>query len=120
MPHSGQDPALLLDMMDSARAIVQMVSEMTYGAYAGDRRTRRAIEREVEIIGEAARKVSRAFQEAHPEVPWRRIVAQRHKLAHEYGEIEDEILWRVATVHIPELVALLEPLTPPSALEAED
>jgi len=107
-------------MMDSARAVAQMVSGMTFEAYAGDRRTRRAIEREVEIIGEAARKVSRAFQEAHPEVPWRRIVAQRHKLAHEYGEIEDEILWRVATVHIPELVALLEPLMPPSPAEGEE
>jgi len=119
MPHSDQDPALLLDMMDSARAIVEMVSGMTYEAYAGDRRTRRAIEREVEIIGEAARKVSRAFQEAHPEVPWRRIVAQRHKLAHEYGEIEDEILWRVATVHIPELIALVEPLVPPLPPEGD-
>lgn len=112
MPRRQQDPALVLDMMDSARAIVEMVSGMAYTDYAGDRRTRRAIEREVEIIGEAARKVSQAFQNAHPEVPWRKIVAQRHKLAHEYGEIEDEILWRVATVHIPELIDLLAPLLP--------
>ena len=81
MPRSQEDPALLLDMMDSARAIVEMVAGMTYSAYAADRRTRRAIEREIEIIGEAARKVSAGFQDAHPQVPWRKIVAQRHKLA---------------------------------------
>jgi len=40
MPPSQRDPALLLDMMDSARAIVEMVSGMTYAAYAADRRTR--------------------------------------------------------------------------------
>ena len=112
MRHSAADAALLLDMMDSARAIVEMVSEMMYTTYVRDRRTRRAIEREVEIIGEAARKVSPACRDAHPEVPWRKIVAQRHKLAHEYGEIEDEILWRVATVHVPELIELLKPLAP--------
>ena len=92
---------------------------MTCELYAADRRTRRAVEREVEIIGEAARQVSDSFQEAHPEIPWRKIVAQRHKLAHEYGEIQDEILWRVATVHIPELTALLEPLLPPLPPDGE-
>jgi len=120
MPHSHEDDALLLDMMDSARAIVGMVSGMAYSDYAGDRRTRRAIEREVEIIGEAARKVSKGLQDAHPEIPWRKIVGQRHKLAHEYGEIEDEIIWRVATVHIPELIDLLEPLIPSIPPEEDD
>jgi uncharacterized protein with HEPN domain len=108
-----QDQALLLDMLDSARAVVQMVSGMTYEVYAADRRTRRAVEREVEIIGEAARKVSQTFQDSHPEIPWRKIMGQRHKLAHEYGEIEDAVLWRVATFHVPELIAQLEPLVPP-------
>ena len=120
MPHSHEDAALLLDMMDSARAIVEMVSGMGYSDYAGDRRTRRAIEREVEIIGEAARKVSEGLQDAHREIPWRKIVGQRHKLAHEYGEIEDEILWRVATVHVPELIDLLAPLIPPNSTDEDD
>jgi uncharacterized protein with HEPN domain len=49
----------------------------------------------------------------HPEIPWGRIIAQRNVLAHEYGEIEDEIVWAVATVSIPDLIFLLEPLVPP-------
>ncbi|MCY2924353.1 MAG: DUF86 domain-containing protein [Planctomycetota bacterium] len=108
-----EDNALLLDMLDSARAVVDMISGMRYEGYAADRRTRRAVEREVEIIGEAARKVSQPFQDLHPEIPWRKIMGQRHMLAHEYGEIQDEVLWRVATFHIPELIAQLEPLAPP-------
>jgi len=113
MRRDERDPALLVDMLDSARAVVELVRGMTYVAYTRDRRTRRAVEREVEIIGEAARNVSEVFQESHPDIPWRKIVAQRHKLAHEYGEIQDEILWKVATVHVPELIPLLEPLIPP-------
>jgi uncharacterized protein with HEPN domain len=113
MRHKKADPALLLDMLESARAVAEMVKGMGFEAYAADRRTRRAVEREVEIIGEASRKVSQGFQNDHPEIPWVKIRGQRHKLAHEYAEIEDEILWRVATVHVPELIALLEPLIPP-------
>jgi len=110
-PETG-DAALLLDMLDSARSICGMVKGMSLVDYAADRRTRRAVERELEIIGEAARRVSTGFQSRHPEIPWRKIVGQRHKLAHEYGEIQDEIVWRVATIHVPELVALLAPLVP--------
>jgi uncharacterized protein with HEPN domain len=74
---------------------------------------RRAVERSLEIIGEAARGVSDRFKAEHPEIPWRAITAQRHILAHEYGEIDDERIWRVAITHIPELVRQLQPLVPP-------
>jgi uncharacterized protein with HEPN domain len=107
------DQALLLDMLDSAKAVVEMVSGMTLAGYVADRRTRRAVEREVEIIGEAARSVSEEFRDSHAEIPWRKIMGQRHRLAHEYGEILDEVLWRVATVHVPELIESLRPLIQP-------
>ncbi len=74
---------------------------------------RAAVERTVQTIGEAASKVSRPFREAHPELPWSAIIAQRHILVHEYGVIHHDKIWRVAVVHIPALVTLLEPLIPP-------
>ena len=81
--------------------------------YKRDRMLRAAVERHIEIIGEAAGKVSKTFREEHAEIPWRKIIAQRHVLAHQYGEIEDDLIWKVATVHIPVLIAALEPLIPP-------
>jgi uncharacterized protein with HEPN domain len=63
--------------------------------------------------------VSEAFQRAHPEIPWRKIIAQRNVLAHDYGEIQDDVLWQVATVSVPELIAALEPLIPPLPPESE-
>jgi len=72
-----------------------------------------AVERRVEIIGEAARRLSDGFREKHPEIPWRPIIATRHILSHEYDVINDETIWRVATIHVPALVDLLKPLIPP-------
>jgi uncharacterized protein with HEPN domain len=81
---------------------------------------RGAVERHVEIIGEAARNISDGFQRAHPDIPWQKIIKQRHDLAHEYGDIKHELLWRVATIHIAELIAALEPLIPTPPTEAEN
>jgi uncharacterized protein with HEPN domain len=74
---------------------------------------RSAVERQVEIIGKAARGLSDAFKTAHPEIPWRPIMAQRHRLAHEYGEIDNRLIWAVATIHVPALIQQITPLIPP-------
>ena len=106
------DLSYLLDMRRYAAGLVSAVQGKTFEEYLADETLRLATERRIEIIGEAARKVSDAFKSAHSEVPWRKITAQRHILAHEYGDIDDDLIWRVATVHVPELLRLLEPLMP--------
>jgi len=114
MPPEKDDLAFLWDMMDAAKAIGEFVAGRTFDDYLRDRMMRGAVERHIEIIGEAARGVSEQFRASHPEIPWGKIVAQRHVLAHEYGEIEHELIWRVATVRIPELIRNIEPLVPPA------
>lgn len=113
------DVSYLWDMLDAARAVHGFVSRRQYDDYLRDRMLRGAVERHIEIIGEAARNVSRAFQNAHLEIPWRKIIAQRHVLAHEYGEINHERIWALAMVHIPQLISKLEPLVPPPPKEEE-
>lgn len=108
-----RDASYLWDMLDAARAVKEFVSGRSYRDYMQDRMLRGAVERHVEIIGEAAGRVSKAFRDAHPEVPWQRIIAQRNVLAHEYGDIQHDLMWKAATVHIPALIASLEPLFPP-------
>jgi uncharacterized protein with HEPN domain len=113
MLHEKADPALLWDMLDAAKAINSFVTGRTFHEYLNNRMLRGAVERHLEIIGEAAKRVSQAFRKVHPEIPWHRLIAQRHVLAHEYGEIKLELIWKVATLHIPELIGNLEPLVPP-------
>lgn len=115
MQPEKSDAASLWDMLDAARAVREFIAGKSFEDYLRDRMLRGAVERHIEIIGEAASKVSRRFCEAHPEIPWHRIIAQRHVLVHEYGEIQDDLLWAVATIHIPILIAALDPLVPPVA-----
>ncbi|HVC95330.1 MAG TPA: HepT-like ribonuclease domain-containing protein [Pirellulales bacterium] len=113
MPSDDRDPAYLWDMLQAAFEVQQFVAGENLDQYLQDRKSQLAVERAIEIIGEAARNISKTFQEAHPEVPWGPIIAQRHVLAHDYGRIDHERIFRVATVHVPELVAILTPLIPP-------
>jgi uncharacterized protein with HEPN domain len=117
MPRERDDPqrdaAWLLDMLTAAQAVVSFTTGRTFEQYESDLLFRSAVERQVEIIGEAGRGLSETFKAAHPEIPGRPIMAQRHRLAHEYGEIDNTIIWRVATVHVPALITQIEPLIPP-------
>lgn len=119
MRPSARDAAFLWDMRDAALAVMDFTSGRTYDDYLRDRMMRGAVERHVEIIGEAAGKVSEGFRDAHPAIPWVRIIAQRNVIAHEYGDIQHALMWKVATVHVPELASQLEPLvpTPPPAID---
>ena len=108
-----RDSAHLWDMLDAAKTARELTAGYSAERYMGDRKAQLAVERLVEIIGEAARRVSDACRQAHPEIPWRGIIAQRHVLAHEYGEIQHERIWALVTKHLPELIGLLEPLVPP-------
>jgi uncharacterized protein with HEPN domain len=120
MRREQDDLSLLWDMLDAAQKIQQFVAGKSFHDYSQDEVLQSAVERKLEIIGEAARNVSEKFQQEHREIPWRGIISQRHFLAHEYGEVRQEKLWRVATVRIPELIALLGPLLPPPSPAGTD
>jgi uncharacterized protein with HEPN domain len=107
-----RDAALLLDMLIHARRAMAYTTGLKFEDYLANAMLRDAVERVILITGEAAAKVSAPFREAHPEIPWRPIIAQRHILVHEYGDVHHDKLWRVATIHIPALILLIEPLIP--------
>jgi uncharacterized protein with HEPN domain len=69
--------------------------------------------RQIQIIGEAARKVSPEYKGNHPEIPWGEVVGMRNRLVHEYFRILPDRVWAVVERHIPQLVQTLEPLVPP-------
>ncbi len=113
MPPDERDSSYLWDMLDAARTIQKFTSGVTFDTYIDNRMMQLAVEREIEIIGEAARNVSVQFKDTHAEIPWNSIIAQRNVIAHEYGDIKHDRIWAVVTDHISELVVKLEPLIPP-------
>jgi uncharacterized protein with HEPN domain len=112
MAPDRRDAANLWDMLSAARKIADSVQGVTLAAYAANEELRLTVERRLEIIGEAARRLSAQFRQDHPGIPWRRIIAQRNFLAHEYDEIDDERIWRLAVEEMPRLVAWLESVVP--------
>ncbi len=112
MQPDERDAAYLWDMLEAAKTVLAFTQDLTFYHYQKDKKLKLAVERSIEIIGEAASRVSKAFRESHPEIYWRGIIGQRNVLIHEYGEIKHERIWAVATQRIPDLIKQLEPLIP--------
>jgi hypothetical protein len=64
----------------------------------------------IEIIGEAASRISEEFKTSQPQVPWSKAIGMRHRLVHAYFEIDFDILWTTVTDALPRLIAALEHL----------
>jgi len=108
MQPEQKDAGYLWDMLDAARTVEQLCSGQDFNQYSKDRKTQLAVERSLEIIGEAAARVSASFRSAHPEIPWRQIIGQRNVLIHEYGEIKQERIFKVVKENIPQLIDFLK------------
>jgi uncharacterized protein with HEPN domain len=108
-----RDKVYLWDMLKAARGVASSLKGLTVEQYAVDENLRLATERRIEIIGEAARRISLELKEAHPEIPWRLIVDQRNVLIHAYDEIEAERIWELGQQEIPRLLEQLDELIPP-------
>lgn len=100
--------AYLEHMLDSARKIIGRMQNVDRAEYDANEELRLALAYRLQIIGEAARHVSQATREAHSRIPWRDIVAMRHKVVHEYFRLDEDVLWDVVRDHLPALVFELE------------
>ncbi len=89
------DRLYLADILDAADAIDDFVRDMDLNTFAGDRKSRSAVIRELEVIGEASGKLSNELKAAHPEIDWRTLKDFRNILAHEYFGIDTEIVWQI-------------------------
>jgi uncharacterized protein with HEPN domain len=79
-------------MLDMARKAIGKDQGQTRAAYDADEDLRLALTHVVQTLGEAARRVSTPFQQAHPEVPWRKIIGMRHKVVHDYLEVDYDLV----------------------------
>ena len=107
-----RDPAYIWDILEAAREVSDFIDGMRFHDYENNSMVRAAVERKLEIIGEAAGRISDSLRSAHPDIPWRGMISLRNVLIHEYGQVRTERVWIVASVKLPELIAALMPLLP--------
>jgi len=105
------DRIRILHMIEAAEAVQAFVAGRQLGDLSTDRMLRLAVERAIEIIGEAATKISAQTKEAEPAVPWPQITAMRNRLVHAYFAVDATILWKTAIEELPALLQQLREIT---------
>ena len=110
------DLAYLGHMLDIARKAIEKTRSIQRTDYDQDENLRLALAHLVQIIGEAARRVSSETQRNHPEIPWSDIIGMRHKVVHDYLAVDEDIVWDVVTVDLPQVVVALERIVPPGEI----
>lgn len=98
------------DMIAAAKLAESFVKGMTKRPFAKDLKTQAAICRQLEIIGEAATRMSREFRESAPAIPWKRIIGMRNILIHMYEEVDEDQLWQTIKKDLPKLILELKRL----------
>lgn len=104
---SRNDCLRILDILDAIEKVFDYAAGQTYEDFLGDSKTQDAVARNIEIIGEASRSVSKSFKAAHPQVPWRDMIDMRNTLIHVYFGILPDIVWDVIHKELPELKRML-------------
>jgi uncharacterized protein with HEPN domain len=107
-----RDPATLLDLVNAARRVVRFVEGFDYEAFQADVKTQSATIHQLLVMGEATKRLSDGFKEAHPSIPWREMARMRDKMIHHYEGVDLAEVWRASQTDVPELLAMLEPLVP--------
>jgi uncharacterized protein with HEPN domain len=107
-----RDAGLLLDMLLHARDALDFVEGLDETAFLASRLHQNATIRALEVIGEAAGKVSKATASAHPDIPWQDITGMRHRLIHGYDDVRLDTVWTTVRDRLPPLIRYLEALVP--------
>ena len=102
---SRRDNFLLLeDMKESTQKILQYVNNMDSEAFNNDEKTKDAVIRNFEIIGEAANRLDEEFRANNAQIAWTRLRGFRNRIVHEYFGIDYEIVWAIIVDDLGELL----------------
>lgn len=108
-PHE-KDEVLVRDMLDYAHKAVGAARGRSREDLDRDDVLAAALERFIEIIGEAASKVSDFTRDRRVTIPWHQIVGMRNRLVHGYAAVDHDVVWDVVTVDLPAMIIELESL----------
>jgi uncharacterized protein with HEPN domain len=99
-----EDKASLYDALSAAKKVARFVQDVDWaGFYSNDEKCS-AVYGQLTILGEACTRLSAEVRAQYPDLPWRQIIGMRNRIIHGYDEVNWQIVWEVATDHIPPLI----------------
>ena len=103
MRERARDKGRLEDILEYSDNVTTLIDGYTLEAFVKDKRTYYSVMKNVEVVGEAAYMLSKAFKKAHPATPWKTVQGMRHVLVHDYANVVSTTLYDTAVNGIPEL-----------------
>ncbi len=108
MREKARDKGRLEDIIEYSNNVTTLIEGYTFEALVNDKRTYYSVMKNVEVVGEAAFMLTKAFKKAHPATPWKVVQGMRHVLVHDYATIDDRELYNTAINDIPVLQKQVE------------
>lgn len=102
------DQESLRDIQEAIQRIVEFVQGQTYEQFLADRKTQDAVVRNLAVIGEATKNLSPRIRRANPDIPWKDLAGVRDKMIHHYFGISYEIVWKMSSEELPQLLTHLQ------------
>jgi uncharacterized protein with HEPN domain len=113
-----RDPLIYIqDILESVANITEDTAGLSEKEFSQTRIVQQAVIRNIEIIGEAAQQLPDEFKTRYPTIPWRKSVAMRNKIIHEYFGLKLAVVWKTIQKDLPELKKELEQVVKDHAAE---
>ena len=103
----SNDRIRMQHILDEADEVTKYTDVISFEEFVNDGKTIRAVIRSIEVIGEAASKISIEFREEHPDIPWQKIIGMRNRLIHVYFDIDYNVIWQTVKENLPPLIEQL-------------
>jgi len=112
MSRKRRDKEYLADAVEAVQRIVAYTGELTYEEFLADRKTQDAVLRNLQVLGEAVKRLSAPVKQACPHLPWKQMAGMRDKVVHDYFGINCDIVWSLAKEELPALLPSLTAIHP--------
>jgi uncharacterized protein with HEPN domain len=104
----SEDIVRLQHMLDAARKATELTEKCQCSDMDKDETLALAVVRLLEILGEAAKNVSKEYRRNYPAIPWSQIAGTRDRLIHGYFDVDIDIVWKIISTDLPPLISQLE------------